>query len=144
MRGSNNHPNMCLFSRYYSRQQVWHLFTVDWLSMEWNSINATPFQKSQAPDTCNIATTRAIRCTATSVLAYAYRHVAYLAAAFLGFLRCHARRRSKTVTISTGWKIFSTVFANSRYYQRVINDVSTFVGGANNWPCCGPGGLITT
>ena len=94
----------------------------------------------QAPDTCNIATTRAIRCAATSGLAY--RHVAYLSAAFWGFLRCHPRRWS--VTISPCWKIFSTVFANSLYYQRAISDSSTVIGGANNQPCCAPRGPVLT
>ena len=84
-----------------------------------------------------VATTRAIRCAATSGLAY--RHVAYLSAAFLSFLRCHHRRWSKTVTFSPCWKIFSTVFANSLYYLRAISEGSTVIGDANNRPCCAPG-----
>ena len=78
---------------------------MDWLSVEWNSWNAGAWQH------VNIAATRTDRCAATSGLAY--RHVAYLAAAFLGFLRCLPRRWSKTVTISPCWKIFSTVFATA-------------------------------
>ena len=103
--------------------------------MEWNSINAATFQKRMRLTNVNIAATRADT---------ASLHVAYLAAAVLGFLRCHPRRWSKIVTVSTGWKIFSTVFANSRYYQRAISDGSTIVGGANNRPCYVPGGLVTT
>ena len=79
----------------------------------------------------NIATTRAIRCAATSGLAY--RHLAHITAAVLGFLRCHSR-----------WKIFSIFFANSLYYQCAIGDGSTVVGGANNLPCCAPGGPVST
>ena len=74
MHGGDNHPNKCLLSWYYSRQQVRHLFTLDWLSMEWNSI-----KKRKRLIHVNIATTRPIRCAATSGLAY--RHVAYLVAA---------------------------------------------------------------
>ena len=109
--------------------------------MEWKNINAAPFQKLRHL-TRNIATTHAIRCAATSGLAY--RHVAYLAAAFLGFLRCHPRRWFKTVTVSPCWKIFSTVFANSLYYQRAISDGSTVIGGVNNRPCCATGGPVLT
>ena len=67
----------------------------------------------------------------------AYIHVAYFTAAVLGFLRCHMRRWSKTVTVSPCWKIFSTVFANSLYYHHAISDGSTVVdvGGANNRNC---------
>ena len=112
--------------------------------MEWNSINTAPFQKRCRLTHVNIATTYAIRCTATSELAY--RHVAHLTAAVLGFLRCHSWRWSKTVTISTCWKIFSTVFSNSLYYQRAISDGSTVVdvGGANNRPCCAARGPVST
>ena len=46
------------------------------------------------------------------------------------------------MTVSTGWKIFSTVFKNSRYYQHANSDVSTVVGVANNRPCCAPEGLV--
>ena len=101
MRGSDNHPNKCLLSQYYSRQQVRQLFTLHLLSMQWNSINAAPFQKRRRLTHVTIATTRAIiiiRCTAPSWLAY--RHVAYLTATVLGFLRCHFRRWSKTVTVT--------------------------------------------
>ena len=56
--------------------------------------------ETQVPDTCNIATTLAIRCAGTGGLAY--RYVAYLAAAFLVFFRCHPRRWSKTVTVQVG------------------------------------------
>ena len=111
--------------------------------MEWNSINVAPFKKRRRLTHVNIAITRAIRCAATSGLAY--RHVAYLTPAFLGFLRCHCRRWSKTVTVSSCWKkIFSTVFANSLYYQRAISDGSTIVGGTNNRPCYAPGGPVST
>ena len=112
--------------------------------MEWNSINAAPFHKHRRLKHVNIATTRAIRRTATSGLAY--RHVAYLMAAVLGFLRWHSRKWSKTVTVSPCWKIFSTVFANSLYYKCAISDGSTVVDvvGANNRPCCAPGGSVST
>ena len=51
---------------------------------------------------------------------------------------------SKTVTVSPCWKIFSTVFANSLYYQRAISNGSTFVGGANSRPCCALRGPVST
>ena len=89
----------------------------------------------------NIGATRADRCADTSGLAYI--HVAYLAAAFLGFLRCHPRGWSNTVTVSPCWKIFSTIFANSGYYQRAISDGSIVVDGANNRPYCAPGDPVS-
>ena len=64
--------------------------------MEWNSVNAAPFQQRRHITNVNIAAN-------------------------------HADRDSLPC-----WKIFSTVFPNSRYYQCEISDGSTVVGGANN------------
>ena len=110
--------------------------------MEWNSINAAPFQKLRR--LTHVTSLQPELLDAQPQVGLAYRHVAYLAAAFLGFLRCHPRRWFKTVTVSPCWKIFSTVFANCLYYQRAISDGSTVIGGVNNRPCCATGGPVLT
>ena len=61
---------------------------------------------------------------ATSRLAF--RHVAYLASAFCGFLRCHLTS------------------ANSGYYQHAISDGSTVVDSVTDRRCCAPGGPVST
>ena len=48
------------------------------------------------------------------------------------------------MTVNPCWKIFSTFFTNSGYYQRAISDGSTIVDGANNRPCCESGCPVLT